>query len=117
MRWTRSCTSLSWLIVTHFDRSLLLTLVSKHRRMLSLDRLTVAEIHVDAAWQTRIETPNRAHDVDALKFVGAVLFKDRRVLHRVFIGSRRSINITWISIPGCRRIWVIVRDLPIPYHN
>ena len=81
--------------------------------MFLLQDLAVAEIHVDAARQTRIEAAHRAHDVDALEVVRTVLLEDRRVLHRVFVGSRRAVDIARIRVPRRRRIRMIVRDLAV----
>src|SRR5215470_13782089 len=47
-----------------------------HRRVYRLDDAAVAEIHVHAAGQARIEAPHRAHDVDALELLGRVLLED-----------------------------------------
>ena len=69
-------------------------LEAKHRRMVRLQHLSVPQIHMYAAWETRIETPDSAHDVDALELVRPVFFKDRRVLNRVFVGSRRALAIS-----------------------
>ena len=63
--------------------------------MVRLQDLAIAQVHVHAARQAGIETANRAHDVDALELVGAIFFEDRRVLNRVFVWSRRSVDIPW----------------------
>ena len=81
--------------------------------MFLLQDLAVAEIHVDAAGQTGIEAAHRAHDIDALEFVRTVLLKDRRVLHRVFVRSRRAVNIARIRVPRRRRIRMVVGDLAV----
>src|SRR4029077_5910732 len=70
-----------------------------------------AEIHVNTAWQAWIEAAHSAHDVDALKFVRTIVFKDRRVLHGVLVRSWCSINIARISVPRSGRIRMIICDL------
>ena len=85
----------------------------EHRRVMCLQDLTVAEIHVDAAWQARIEAAHRAHDVDALEFFGAVLLEDGRVLHGIFVGTGRAVDIARIGIPRRGRIGMVVGDLVI----
>src|SRR5277367_6133126 len=68
-------------------------LKTEHRRMVRLQDFAVPQIHMDAARQTRIETSYRAHNVDALKLLRTVLFKDRRVLHGILVRPRSAINI------------------------
>ena len=66
---------------------------AEHRRVVRFDGLPVAEIHMHATRQTRIEAAHSAHDVDAFEFVWPVLLEDRRVLHRVLIRSWRAIHV------------------------
>src|SRR6266850_3716956 len=89
----------------------LLSADSEHRRMMGLQHAAVAQEHVHTARKTRIEAPNGTHDVDTFEFVGAVLFKDRRVLNGIFIGTRRPVRIARTGIPWCRRIRVVIRNL------
>src|SRR5947207_1253650 len=58
---------------------------AEHRRVSLLDHPAVAEVHVDAARQARIEAAHRAHDVDALEVLGAVLLEQVHALHRVLV--------------------------------
>ena len=59
--------------------------------MVRFQNLAVAQVHVDAARQARIKAAYRAHDINSLELIGAILLKDRRILHRIFIRSRRAI--------------------------
>ena len=52
--------------------------------------LPFPEIHVDSAREARIEAANRAHDIDALEFIRAILLKYRRVLHGIFVQAQVS---------------------------
>src|SRR6476620_7142512 len=108
------------LIRRRFDRRLYSAFVSHEsvsqsgeacRRVHFLQYLAAAEIHVNTAWQAWIEAAHSAHDVDALKFVRTIVFKDRCVLHGVLVRSRCSINIARISIPRSGRIRMIICDL------
>ena len=53
-----------------------------------LSVLPVAQVHVHAARQARVEAAHRAHDVDAAEVVLAVLLEDRLALHRVLVRAR-----------------------------
>src|SRR5689334_19707100 len=57
----------------------------KHRRVMRFEHFSVAQIHVHAARQTGIKTSHGTHNVYAFEFVRAILFKDRRVLHGIFV--------------------------------
>src|SRR5579862_7084136 len=92
-------------------------LKAKHRRMLRLQHFSIAQIHVYAAGQARIETSHRPHDVDPLEFIGTIFLEDRRVLHRILIRTRSAIYVTRIGVPGRRRIRMIVCDLALADHN
>ncbi len=46
-----------------------------------------------------------------LKLSGAVLLEDRRVLHRVLVGTRRAVDVARARVPRRRRVRVVVRDL------
>src|SRR5271170_6198134 len=96
---------------------ILLSLVAEHRRMVGLQHLAIAEIHVHAARQTRIEAAYGAHDVDALEFVRPILFEDRRVLHRILVRARGSVNIARIGVPGRGRIRMIVCDFAVANYD
>src|ERR1700685_4368210 len=74
---------LTWRMRHGFRRASL-GLKTKHGRMVRLKYLTVAEVHVHAARQAGIKTANRAHAVDTLELVGAILLKDRCALNRIF---------------------------------
>src|ERR1700758_4981809 len=86
---------------------------AEHRHVTSLKQFGFAVVHVDAARETRIEAAHRAHDVDALEFLRAILFEDRRVLYSVFVGSGRAVNVARIGVPRCWRIWMIISDLAV----
>lgn len=73
---------------------------TEHRGVVCLQHLTISEIHVDTAWQARVEAANGAHDIDSLEFVGAIFLENRGVLHRILIRPRRAITIARIGIPG-----------------
>ena len=81
------------------------------------DRLIVAQIHMDTARQTWIETAHRAHNVDALERVRAVLFMNRRILHRIFIWARRAVNIARVTVPRSRRPRMVVCDFAVADHH
>ena len=70
--------------------------------MVRLEYFAGAEIHMDAARQAWVETANRAHDIDAAEILRSVLLKDGRVLDRIFIGPRCTVDITRTRIPGRR---------------
>ena len=76
-----------------------------------------AQIHVDAARQAGIEAAHRAHDVDPLEVVRAVLLEDRRVLHRVFVGAGHAVAVAGTGVPAGRRIGMIVGDLAVADHD
>src|SRR6202140_1062017 len=70
-----------------------------------------------AARQTRIKAPHRAHDVNALELLRPVFFEDGSVLHRILVRPRSAINISWIRVPGCRGIGMVVGDLALADHH
>ena len=72
-----------------------------------------AEVHVHAAGQAGVEAADRAHDVDALEVLGAVLLEDRRVLHRVLVRARRPVHVTRAGVPRRRRVGLVVGDLAV----
>ena len=78
---------------------------------------SVAQVHVHAAGQARVEAAHRPHDVDALEALGRVLLEDRGVLHRVLVGARRPVAVADAAVPRGRRVRVVVRDLPVPDHH
>src|SRR3954465_838600 len=82
--------------------------------MMCLQYSSFAQIHVHAAGQAWVKAANRAHDIDALEFVGTVLLEDGRVLDRIFVRSWSSVDVAWIGIPRRRRIGMVVRNLSIP---
>src|SRR5262249_45112213 len=90
---------------------------TEHWRVVGLENFAPADIHVHATREARIKATHGTHDVDTLELVWSVLFEDRRVLHGVFVRARRPVNITGAGIPGCRRVRVIVADLPVSNHN
>src|SRR6476646_9548691 len=86
---------------------------AEHRRMVCFENLPAADIHVDAARQTRIKATHSPHDVDALELVRSVFFEDRRVLNRILVGTGSAEHIARTGVPRRGRIWVIVRDLAV----
>src|SRR3984885_114919 len=79
--------------------------------MFHFDHLPVPDIHMYAAGQTGIEAANRAHDIDALEILWAIVFENGCVLHRVLIRAGSSIHIARIRVPWCRRVRMVIRDL------
>src|SRR5882757_5808049 len=71
-----------------------------------------AEVHVHPAGQAWVEGTDRPHDVDALEVLGLVLLEDRRVLHRVLVGSRGPVDVPDAPVPWGRGVRVVVGDLP-----
>src|ERR1700749_2553105 len=68
---------------------------------------------MNAARQTRVEAAHGAHNVDPFEVLRAILFKNRRVLNRVFVRPGGSIDIARVGVPRCRRIRMVVRDLTV----
>ncbi len=81
--------------------------------MVSLQNLSAADIHMNTARQAGVEAADRPHDVDAFKFIWTVFLKYGRVLDRIFIRSGGPVNVAWTRIPRCRRIGMVVGDLPL----
>ena len=79
--------------------------------------LPLAGVHVHAAGQARIERAHRAHDVDALEVLGAVLLEDRRVLHRILVRARRPVDVARARVPRRRRVGLVVGDLAVADHH
>src|SRR6202522_628865 len=86
-------------------------------RVRRVQGLAVAQVHVHAAGQTRVEAAYGPHDVDALEVIRRVLLEDRRVLHRVLVRSRRSVAVADAAVPRGGRVRVVVRDLAVPDHH
>src|SRR5579885_3374931 len=110
----------SWLwrfTISHPGLRIRVLAQAENRRMPRLKDLSVAEIHVDAAGQARIETPHCAHDVNPLEIGRAVLFENRRVLHGIFVRSGRAVNVARRSIPWCWRIRMVIGDLAVANHH
>src|ERR1700733_823487 len=80
-------------------------------------RLSFSKIHMDAAWQARIEAPYRTHDVYTLEFIRPVLFKNRRILNRVFVRTGRAVEIARIGVPRGGRVRMIIGYLASPNHH
>ena len=66
--------------------------------MLLFYDFALAEIHVHATGQTRIEAAHGAHNVDAFEVLGSVLFEERATLHGVLVGPGRSVDIARIRV-------------------
>src|SRR4029453_11456665 len=92
--------------------------VQHGRRVHFFKHPAAAEIHMDAAGQTRIEAAHGAHDVDAFELLpGRVFLEDRGVLHRVLVRPGRAVDVARVRVPRRRRIRVVVRDLAVAdYH-
>src|ERR687885_2138836 len=69
----------------------------------ALHGLALAEVHVDAAGQTRVEAPHGAHDVDAAEALLVVLLEDLLPLHRVLVGAGRAVEVARARVPRGRR--------------
>src|SRR5580658_3068896 len=70
-----------------------------------------------AAGQARIETTDRAHNVDPLEILRTIVFKDGCVLHGIFIRARSSIDIARVRVPRRWRIRMVIRDLAFADHH
>src|SRR3984885_115336 len=81
--------------------------------MMSLQCLAITQIHMNATGQARIKAPDSAHYVDALELVRSVFLKDGCVLHCIFVGPGGAVNVSWVGIPGCGGIRVIVCDFAV----
>ncbi len=79
--------------------------------------LAAAGVHVHAARQARVERAYRPHDVDPLEVLGSVLLEDRRVLHRVLVGSGRPVDVARARVPRRRRVGLVVGDLALLDHH
>ena len=66
---------------------------------------------MNTTWQAGIEAAHCSHDVDTLKGVRTVVFEDRGVLHGIFVGAGRAVDVSHATIPWCRGIGVVVGDL------
>ena len=82
-----------------------------------LQGLAVAEVHVDAAGQARVEAAHRPHDVHALEVVRPVLLEDGHVLNRVLVGPGRAEAVAGAAVPRRRRVRVVVGDHPVLDHH
>ena len=86
-------------------------------RVQLLQLLALAEVHVHAARQARVEAAHRAHDVDALEVLAVVLLEDRLALHRVLVRAGRAVAVARVGVPRRRRVRVVVGDLAVPDHH
>src|SRR6476646_10952629 len=68
---------------------------------------------MDAARQAWVETAHCAHDVDAFELIRAVLFEDGRVLDRIFVRSRRTVDIARTAVPWRGWIRMIIGDFAV----
>src|SRR5580692_12459079 len=85
--------------------------------MMRFQHLSVSKVHVHTTRQARIETPQGAHDVYTLEFVRPVFLEDRRVLYRIFVGSRRSIDVARIRVPRRWWVWMVICDFAVANHD
>src|SRR5262245_821699 len=83
----------------------------EHRRVVRLQHPPVAEIHMHAARQARVEAADSAHDVNALELLGRVLLEDWRILYSILIWTRCTVDVTRAGIPWRRWIGVVVGNL------
>src|SRR5271154_3596481 len=90
---------------------------AKHRRMVRLQHLAITQIHVHAARQAGVEAAHRTHDIYALEFFRTILFEDRRVLHRIFVGTGGAIDVTRIGIPRSWRIGMVIGDFALTNYD
>src|SRR5689334_21797743 len=81
--------------------------------MPDIQHLSVSKEHMHAAGETGVETSYSAHDVDTFEVFGSVFFKDRRILHGVFIRTGGAVDIAHRSVPWSRRIRMVVCDFSI----
>src|SRR5215469_15249609 len=87
--------------------------MTEHWRVSGFEKLSVPEVHVNAAGKARVEASHRSHDVNAAEVLRAVLFEDRSVLHCVFVWARRAVNVAGICIPRRWRIGMIIGYLAV----
>src|SRR5208282_2149296 len=80
---------------------------------MSFEYFSVAEVHMNTARQTGVETAHCAHDVDAFKFVRAVFLEDGGVLNCVFVRPGSAVDVARIRVPRSRGVGVIVGDLTV----
>ena len=67
--------------------------------VVTLYHAPLARVHVHAARQARIEAPHRAHDVDALEVLGAILLEDLESLDGVLVGAGQNTPIFEVNKP------------------
>src|ERR1044072_7059689 len=90
---------------------------AEHRRVSRFEQFTVAQKHMNAARETRIETAHPAPEVEAFEIAGAVLFEDRRVLYGVFVRAGCAVDVPRRCIPRRRRIGMVVGGLTVANHE
>src|ERR1700683_5241571 len=64
-----------------------------------------------SAGQAWVEATNRAHDVDALEVLRAIVLEDGGVLHRILVRTRSSVDIARARVPWSGWITMVVGDL------
>ena len=74
-------------------------LLEHRRRVVPLQHLPAAEVHVDAARQAGVEAADRAHDVDALEVRPVVLLEDRLALDGVLVRAGRPELVPRVRVP------------------
>ena len=79
--------------------------------------LPLAEVHVHAARQARVEAADRAHDVDAAEVVRAVLLEDRLAHAPRPRRARGTVGVRRAAVPRRRRVRVVVGDLAVADHQ
>ncbi len=86
---------------------------AKHRGMVRFQCFAISQVHVNTAGQAGVKTPHRAHDINALELVWSVLLKNGSILYRVFVWTRRAVDVTRIRVPGRGRIWMIIGNFSV----
>src|SRR3954454_6961666 len=76
-----------------------LAVLAEHRGVHLLDRPAVAEVHVHAAGQARVEGADRAHDVDPAELLLAALLEDGLAHHRVLVGAGGAVGVRRAAVP------------------
>src|SRR5690242_6467051 len=82
-----------------------------------LQLFPLAKVHMDTTWQARVKAAHRSHNVDTFEVLPVILFEDWRVLHGIFIGTGRAIDIAHTAVPGRGWIRMVIGDLSVLDHQ
>ena len=96
---------------------LFIEMQAKHWRVVRFQCFAISQVHVNTAGQAGVKTPHRAHDINAFELVWSVLLEDRSILYRVFVWTRRAVDVTRIGVPGRGRIWMLISNFSVANHN